>query len=99
MIRPLRDWMVVRLHPLPERSGSIILPHGGPIRTGEVLAVGKTAAKEVRVGEHIAFRREHLEHQQGKQVGAVLKELGDNLGMLRAMDVLMVIEPGTSVTV
>jgi len=103
---PLRDWIVVKLDPLPGVSkGGIILPEGTSgmerIRTGTVLRVGpgtwrwlKKEKKDVRVpvgvepGEGVAFFRENLEHQQGKQVTAIVQELEEDTGMIRASDIL-----------
>lgn len=71
------------------------------VRTGKVLRVGpgkwrwsKAERKSVRtpvgveVGEGVAFFRENLEHQQGKQVTAIIQELEEDTGMIRAADVL-----------
>jgi co-chaperonin GroES (HSP10) len=104
-VRPLRDWLVLQLEPLPKTSpGGIILEGTTQVerqRVGKVLRVGPgnrrwsdTLEREIvepvgiEVGDRVAFFREHLEHQQGK---ALLKQLEDDTGMIRAMDVLYVL--------
>jgi len=110
MIRPIGDRILVRLDPIPERSGSIITLAGDAmrVRTGVVLRVGpgRYAAKsatptpvDVSAGERIAFFREHLEHKQGKQVTQILSELEENTGLLREADVLFAIPEGAEVRV
>ena len=98
MIRPLHDWLVVALDELPEKQGSIVLVHGGRVRTGTVLEVGpgkKDGADylppDVSVGDKIAFFRENLEHKQGR---TLLTYLEEGKALLRAADVLFVILPG-----
>lgn len=99
-LRPLHDWLVVSLDKLPEKIGSIFIDGSAAerVRTGTVLAagpgryVGNTSVRTptgVAPGEKIAFFREHLEHQQGKQiVRTMFSELGDSVGLIREMDVL-----------
>lgn len=90
---------MVRMDPIPDKEGLIVLLHGTRVRTGEVLAVGpgrhtKRGAiipLDVQVGERIAFYREHFEHQQGKMIAHRLAELGDDLGLLKETDVLFVL--------
>jgi len=107
-IRPLNDWVLVRCEPIPEMIGSIIVPNGTRVRAGEVLAVGPgrvyrdknvRTPPDVQVGERVAFFRETLETQQGKTVAGILQDLGDDLGLIRATDVLFVIPPGMEVDV
>ncbi len=108
MIRPLNDWMVVKMDPIPEKVGLLFTVHGDRVRTGTIVSVGPGACNPstgkriplgVEKGEKIAFFRENFEHQQGKQLVATLKDLGNDLGMLRAADVLFVIAPGEEVRV
>lgn len=107
-MKPLNDWILVRLEPLPEKVGALFRVHGERVRTGVVLEVGlgvrhHKSGRRIPVGlekgERIAFFREHLEHQQGKQIVHRLQEVGDDLGLIRSMDVLFVIAPGTEITV
>lgn len=98
--RPFHDWLVVKLDPIPEKIGSIFIDGSAAerLRTATVVSVGpgvylKMTAKRRPVavipGEKVAFFREHLEHQQGKQVVRVLlSELGDDIGLIRETDVL-----------
>lgn len=83
------------MDPLPEKEGSIFLPNKGRVRTATVLRVGPgrpVGSRRVPVGvergERVAFYREHLEHQQGKQIVAALRELGEDLGLIRGPDIL-----------
>ena len=104
-IRPLLDWLVVELDPLPtETAGGLFLVGSGAerVRTGEVLRVGpgrwtsdgaQRVPVELQPGDRVAFFRENLEHQQGKQLTNVLQSVDERIGMLRASDVLYV---GTS---
>jgi co-chaperonin GroES (HSP10) len=104
-VRPLVDWMVVHMEPLPEASaGGIVLVGSGVERqrTGAVLRVGpgrwlykkghqrQRKPMTVKVGDHVVFFRENLEHQQAK---AILQHLEDDVGMIREDDVLFVVEP------
>lgn len=98
MIRPLHDWLVVAMDPLPESHGSILLVHGGRVRTGTVLRTGpgKKAADtyaplDVAVGDKVAFFRENLEHKQGR---TLLTYTDENTALIRATDVLFVVLPG-----
>lgn len=107
-MKPLHDWILVRLEPLPEKIGSLFTLHGDRVRTAVVLDVGPGVHKPgsntrvpvgVDKGERVAFFREHLEHKQGKQLVSALKEVGDDLGLIRATDVLFVIAAGSDVRV
>lgn len=75
------------------------------VRTGTVLQMGPGRRfwsssleqemfqpTDVNVGDKIAFFRENLEHQQGKQVTSVVQSIEENTGLIRANDVLYVIE-------
>ena len=102
MLRPLNDYILVKLDPLPETpAGSIILIGSGEerLRTGVVLRVGPgrwmgsvRAPVDVVPGDKVAFWRENLEHQQGKKVTAILQDLEEGVGLLRAPDILYVME-------
>lgn len=97
-VRPLNDWVLLQLDPLPEEQkvGSIFVPDSGAerVRTARVVSVGP-GRRNPKTGERIpffvvpgmkvAFFREHLEHQQGRQI---LARLEDGYGLIRAMDVL-----------
>ena len=105
-LRPLNDWVLVKCEVIPEKIGNIFLPHGTRMRTGEVLAVGPgrvykdqkhRTPPDVTVGERVAFFRETLETQQGKTIVGVLQDLGDDLGLIRASDILFIVPPGTVV--
>lgn len=107
-VRPLNDWVVVRCEPIRTERNGLILVHGERVRFGEVIAVGpgrkyrdkKYITKPaVRPGERVAFYRETLETQSGKQIARVVQELGNDLGMIRATDILFVIAPGVEVEV
>ncbi len=100
MLRLLHDWILIELDPIIEREGALFLLHGQAVRTATVQRVGPgralpTGARSpvgVVPGDRIAFRREHLEHKPGKQLLAVLQDLGENLGLLREPDILYVME-------
>jgi len=96
-VRPLHDWILVKLDPLPEEQkvGSIFVPDSGAerVRTALVVDIGPGRKNEngdripifVQRQTKVAFFREHLEHQQGKQL---LQRLEEGYGLIRAMDVL-----------
>lgn len=99
-LKPLHDWVLVKMDPFPEKQGSIIvLEDSSPnrIRTGTVLLVGAGLRDEkgerihvgLGEGERVAFFRWNLEHQNGKRVTAFLEGFGDDLGLIRAKDILM----------
>lgn len=103
----LHDWLLVRMAPIQEKVGSLFTVHGERLRRGEVLACGPGRERpdgvriplDVTIGETVFFYRENLEHQQGKQLTSVLKELGDDLGLIRVADVLFTTPPGVEVEV
>ncbi len=105
--RPIKDWVLVKLDPIPKYSHGIELVHGGRVRTATVISTGPGKENEegilqpiqVSKGEKIAFFREHLEHQQGKNLTSKLEDLGDGLGLLREMDILFIIPDGSEVMV
>lgn len=96
-VQPLHDWILVKLDPLPaeQKVGSIFVPDSGAerVRTALVVRIGpgrKNANGDripltVRPHTKVAFFREHLEHQQGKQL---LQRLEDGYALIRAMDLL-----------
>ncbi|WP_394831793.1 hypothetical protein LVJ94_35285 [Pendulispora rubella] len=100
MIRPLHDWVLVRLDPLSEMCGSLYAPSAARVRTATVLRVGPgkvvgigRAPVGLEPGDRVAFYREHLEHLPGQAVRRILSEHGeDEVGMLRAPDVLFAFE-------
>lgn len=106
-LRPTGDGVLVRMDPIPEKQGLVFLPAGGRVRTGEVLAVGPgrrtkqgtVIPMDLEKGERIAFYRENFEHLQGKMIVRKLAELGDDLGLLSARDILFAIPPGWNGTV
>jgi co-chaperonin GroES (HSP10) len=89
-------------------SGLLHLPQGAGaerVRTGTVLRVGpgkrhwnRKEKREILVpvavgpGAKVAFWRENLEHQQGKQMSAIIQELEPGTGMIREADILYVEE-------
>ncbi len=108
MIRPLHDWILVRLDPFKtERNGLWVSEDSQKVRTATVIRSGPgkpTGASGhvptgVQEGDRVAFFRWHQEHQQGKQLKGVLSELGDNIGLVRAPDILCAWPPGQEVTV
>lgn len=105
--RPVNDWVLVRLDPLPEKAGSILLPSKGSIYTATVLSVGPGAEvvldhqhpdkkrfvpTEVRRGEKIVFLRWAIEGQQGQAVRSSFEELGADLALIKERDILFVLE-------
>lgn len=109
MITPLSDWVLVELDPFDDkRAGSIILVSDSDqrVRTATVRAVGLGKKVEdhrvpvgVEVGEKVAFLRWHLEHKNGKQMSAALEGFGENLGLIRANDILFAYVAGENVRV
>lgn len=106
-VSPRNDWVLVEMDPIPETRGSLILPHGDRVRKGTVLAVGKGRYDEKGVrqpvglepGERVAFFREHLEHKQGKAILHILKDFGEDIGLIRANDILFAFVGDVEVTV
>lgn len=105
-LRPLHDWLVVKLDPIPDKIGSIFIDGSAAerARTATVLAVGpgrylswenaRRIPVAILVGDKVTFFREHLEHQQGKQlVRTLFSELGDSIGLIREPDVLYACTP------
>lgn len=106
-IRPMNDQVLVRYEKPPEKIGHIILPNGGRVLTGTVLAVGagrkmkngRRRPMDVAVGDRVAFFRENLEHQTGKQVTQALHELEEDVALIQEDAILFGIPLGVSVTV
>jgi co-chaperonin GroES (HSP10) len=99
--RPLQDYVLVALDPLPKTMGSLFLPDGASaaerVRTATVIRTGpgrwsrdgrRRLPLGVESGERVAFFRENLEHQQGKTTQHVLRDLGGDLGLIRSPDIL-----------
>lgn len=105
-VRPLHDWVVVKLFKDQSPSSIIAMPdtHQEAIRKGVVLEVGPgtclgSGARDpvgVEPGEQVCFLRWHHEHRPGKAQVAALQELSDELGaevvMVRRNDILFVYE-------
>jgi co-chaperonin GroES (HSP10) len=100
MLRPLHDWLLIELEPLPEDKVGAIHVIGSAlqrVRAGKVLRVGPGRTQpgrvpgripvDVVVGERVAFFRENFETQQGKQVAHVLEQFG-NVGLIRETSIL-----------
>jgi co-chaperonin GroES (HSP10) len=107
-VRPLHDWILVDLDPIPETSvqGIILVGAGAQrVRTGTVKRAGPGRRRHngtlvpmsVECGEKVAFFRENLEHQQGKSITAIVQELEENTGLIREPDVLVAFAPGEKV--
>lgn len=105
--RPMNDWVLVRLDPLPEKLGSILLPSKGHIYTATVLSVGPGAEipldhnrpekkrffpTDVRAGEKVVFLRWAVEGRQGKAVRSTFEELGADIALIKERDILFVME-------
>ena len=103
-VRPLHDWIVVKLEPDQAPSSIIAAPdtYSQNIRKGVVVEVGPGAELpngirdpvEVSPGERVCFLRWHHEHRPGKAQVAALKDLSVELGaevvMVRRNDILFV---------
>ncbi len=108
-LKPNGEWILVRIDPFPEtKNGVIILEDTttNKVRTGTVLAVGpgnraKDTGERIPVrlekGEKVAFLRWNLEHQNGKRLLAFLEGFGDDLGLIKARDVLFAFHEGTEI--
>lgn len=109
--RPLSDYILIKLDPLPEetKGGIILIADNGVsnVRSGTVLRVGPGKPNErghripigVEPGERVAFLRWHLEHQSGKKIASFLAGLGEDLGLIRAPDVLFAYHSSTKVEI
>lgn len=108
-LRPLHDWLLVKVDPPREKVGSLFAPGGdaGRVRTAVVLRKGPGRALPnghrepiaIEPGDHVAFFREHQEHLQGKQLGSLLQELGESLAIIRLPDVLFTWPQGVTLEV
>lgn len=100
--RPLNDWVLVTMDPLPAANtsgGGIILTQPALIRKGAVVAAGRGRTYSdgvykpctLRVGDRVAFLSAVLESKQGYQVSGIL---APNEALIREPDVLFIIEEG-----
>lgn len=98
-LRPLHDWLLVCIDQPKEKLGSLFVPGGdaGRVRTATVIRSGpgkNGVPTELGEGDRVAFFRENQETLQGKQIGAILKDLGDRLALVRTNDILFTWKPG-----
>ena len=108
---PCHDSLLVKMDPIPEKQGSlIILEDSSPnrVRTGQGLKVGPGVRNEktgertpvgIEQGEKVAFFRWNLEHQNGKRIASFLEAFGEDLGLIRARDILLAWAPGEEVQI
>lgn len=99
----LNDWVLVTLDKLPETTASGIFIRDtteNRIRTGTVkmtgpgreLSTGVRVPTGVEPGSKVAFWRENLEHRMGKAIVAALADHEEDCGLIKAADILYVIE-------
>lgn len=100
-VRPFSDWVVVRIDPMPNQIGSVIVPDSYRARDthtatvvsvgpGKPLSNGARRPLEVVPGDRVCFHRWNLEHKSGQAVGHVLEEMGPDVAMIREPDILFV---------
>lgn len=109
MIHPHGDWVLVHLDPFKKKAGSILVVEDSSanlIRTGTVVSVGHGRKVEhhripvgVEKGEKVAFSRWHLEHKSGKQLTSLLEGFGEDLGLIRAGDILFAFPAGEEIDI
>ena len=103
MIRPLHDWLVIKLDQVPEKKEGIILVaardqerqySGVIVRTGPGQWLPGTPSKRrplgVGEGERVHFFRENFETIQGKEIARIVSEVEPGMVMIRARDLLFV---------
>lgn len=96
--RPLSDWLLVKLDAPKKRSDIIETLSTSRIYTGIIVRTGPGRyfsdgvfqAMDVKEGERIAFFKENTTTKLGQQLSKSLMELGDNLTLIRANDVLFI---------
>lgn len=98
MIQPMNDWVLVNIDPLPNKKGSIFVLEDSTVntvRTGTVVSTGRGKKTSTGViptglekGEKVAFFRWNLEHKNGQQISAFLEGIGEELGLIKASDIL-----------
>ena len=105
-VRPLHDWVVVKLEPEQVPSTILAIPdtHDEVVRKGVVLAVGpgfelSNGVRDpvgVAPGDKVCFARWHQEHRSGKAQVDAMKEMGIELGasvvLVRRNDILFAYE-------
>ena len=90
-IRPITDWVLVKMDPLETQVGSIFIPDtavGQANRKATVESVGPEVT-ELAPGDRVVFNRAHGEHLQGKQL---LRELGEDRLLIKPEDILFAYE-------
>jgi len=96
--KPFSDWLLVKVDPPKKRSELIETVTPSRICTGVVLKAGPGRhfsdgvfqKMDVAPDERIAFFRENMVTKSGQQITKSLMDLGDNLALIRANDVLFV---------
>jgi len=103
-VRPLNDWVLVKVDPMPATIGSVIVPSSYKARdthTATVLKVGPgkplpdgtVKPMELSPGDRVCFHRWNLEHKNGLAVAHALEEMGPDFALIKESDVLFVWPP------
>jgi len=108
-LRLFHDWVLVEIEPPDEKRGSIFVPDTAKTyyRAGVVLATGpgrslpngRTRPINVKAGDRVVFP---VATQQLKQGVALAKAIegsfeGKNVGFIRELDILAVVDPGVHI--
>jgi len=91
-VKPLGEYVLVRV--LPHRKASpIISPSGiAPIEVGEVLDIGPRV-KDLRVGAYVAFHHAHLDAaKQSRQLRTLINDDNRDIFLLKWFDILFEVE-------
>lgn len=99
-VRPLNDWVLVRLTALPQKEGGVVLLHPPLVSQGQVVRVGpgrhytdgEFRPTQLKAEEVVAFLSVAVDNKQGRQVSHEV--LGPSHVLIRETDVLFVIEEG-----
>ena len=104
IVRPMNDWVVVKVDPMAVTVGSIIVPdivRARDTHTATVLAVGpgkplpngERQQMEVQPGDKVCFHRWNLEHKNGQAICHALEEMGPDVALIQEKDILFVWPP------
>lgn len=104
-VRPLNDWIVVRLDkPSEAKKDGLWVPASQEdrVRTGVIIKTGpgRTSKKgklipmEAAPGMKVAFFRENFETMHGKTLIGFLRQLDENIGIIQERDILYEITEG-----
>jgi co-chaperonin GroES (HSP10) len=87
------------------KRGAIHLVKGEDVYKATVLAVGpgkyygdKRVKPDVKPGDIVVFHKDNMAHKSGKALVNALSDFGEDIILIKAGDILCVVDPDTEIT-